>query len=679
MRRFYRLVFVTLIILSLNAQILYAAPKKKEENRYLSVVAEGVRITRDVAYCQPKSNALLPDNHLLDIYEPFGDKAKDRIAIVLLHGGGLSEGHKNEFSGFCTTLAKRGFVVFSMNYRLKANPGEDYIKAIADGAEDVEDAVNFIKANSDKYGVDKDRIAIGGGSAGGAVVLEAAYGQAPKTPGSGAFALLDLYGPVDYIKQTAAFSKNSIPALIIHGMQDAVVPIDGSKELVNILNEQGIYNEFLPLANSGHGITKEYMDDAVLHISSFLYKLANNSLDPCYTSEQAEYTVVPGESFSLKLTKQGNGEVKDVKLITPSEWKVKETKEAKDKKKAKDQNFDNLEYVIEVPENFKKSDHLIVVETTLKDNSTNKTVIMVKVKHPLELTLKPAYNANKQKVEIVAEVKNPSATLTQKGTVTVKSVDSGQKQKIDIKSLKPLESVTFTLSEKMAGLQEITIQAKGGYKSDYQNILPLVVVPQAKTIPTIDGKLDDWKDAFAFELNKSYQVELIHDWKGKNDLSAKGYLKWDKENLYLAVEVTDDIFQDSTYGGLWNGDSIILHTDPARGEGPASKGMNIYEIALLKSGDIVTSHWLTPNGLDFEDKINNIVITRKGNKFVYEMVIPWEKALDTGRVLNIGSHLGIGMAINDNDGTINRGWIGLGSGVNYTNDPALYADMFLVK
>ena len=122
-----------------------------------------------------------------------------------------------------------------------------------------------------------------------------------------------------------------------------------------------------------------------------------------------------------------------------------------------------------------------------------------------------------------------------------------------------------------------------------------------------------------------------------------------------------------------------FHTDPARGEGPASKGMNIYEIGLMQSGDVVTSHWLTPNGLDFEDKINDIVIKREGTKFIYEMAIPWEKALDTGRVLNIGSHLGIGMAINDNDGAINRGWIGLGTGVNYTNDPALYADMFLTK
>ncbi len=683
MKRFYRLILVCLIVFSLNCQIFSAAPKDKGDNRYLSIISDDVRITRDVAYCQPKSNALLSDNNLLDIYEPSKDKEKNRMAIVLLHGGGLSEGHKNEFAEFCTELAKRGFVVFSMNYRIKANPGEDYVKAISDGAEDVEDAINWIKENSNKYGVDKDRIAMGGGSSGGTVVLKAAYGTSTKTPGSGSFALLDLYGPVDFIKDSAAFGKDSIPALIIHGVQDPVVPIDGSKELVNMLNASGIYNEFLPLEKSGHGITKEYMDDAVLNISRFLYKVSNDSLSPYYKSDQDVYTVVPGESVSIKLTKQEGVEVKDVNIIVPSEWKVKETDERKSKDKAKgnskDKDLDDLEYVIEVPEKFEQSNHLVVVESELQDNTTNKTVFIVKVKHPFDVTFKPAYNDRTQKVEILAEVKNPSKTLTQSGTITIKSVDNKETEKLEVKSLKPMQSTTFTLPEKMAGLQEIKLTTKSGYKSEYENILPLVAVPQAKTIPNIDGVLDDWKDAASFELDKSYQVELIHDWKGKKDLSAKGYMKWDNENLYLALEVADDIFQDSTYGGLWNGDSIILHTDPARGEGPVSKGMNIYEIGLLQSGDVTTSHWLTPNGLDFEDKINNIVIKREGTKFIYEMAIPWEKALDTGRVLTIGSHLGIGMAINDNDGTINRGWIGLGRGVNYTNDPALYADMFLTK
>lgn len=675
MKRFYRLILVSLIIFSLNCQMFSASPKNKGPHRYLSVISDDVRITRDVAYCQPKSNALLSDNNLLDIYEPANDKEKNRMAIVLIHGGGLSEGHKNEFTEFCTELAKRGFVVFSMNHRLKANPSEDYLRAVIDGAEDVDDAITWIKENSDKYGVDKDRIAIGGGSSGGAVALEAGYGRMTKHLSSGAFAVLDLYGPVDFIKQIGVFTEESIPALIIHGVQDAVVPIDGSKELVKILDTFDIYNEFLPLENSGHGITKEYMDDAVLNISRFLYKVSNDSLSPNYKVDQDVYTVVQGESISVKLTKQTDVDVKDVNIITPSDWKVKEVKS----QKSKDKDLNNLEYTIEIPQNFEKSSHLVVVESKLKDNTTNKTVFIVKVKHPLEVSLKPAYNNQTEEVEIIAEITNPSQALTQNGTITIKSAHNNQTEKLEIKSLKPMQSTTFALPQSMAGLQEIKISAKGGYKSEYQNILPVVAVPKAKTIPTIDGILDDWNDATSFDLDKPYQVELIHDWKGKNDLSAKGYMKWDNENLYLAVEVTDDIFQDSTYGGLWNGDSIILHTDPARGEGPASKGMNIYEIGLMQSGDVVTSHWLTPNGLDFEDKINDIVIKREGTKFIYEMAIPWEKALDTGRVLNIGSHLGIGMAINDNDGAINRGWIGLGTGVNYTNDPALYADMFLTK
>lgn len=51
------------------------------------------------------------------VCQPAGDTGTNRMAIVLLHGGRFTEGHKNEYTRISTDLAKRGFVVFSINYR----------------------------------------------------------------------------------------------------------------------------------------------------------------------------------------------------------------------------------------------------------------------------------------------------------------------------------------------------------------------------------------------------------------------------------------------------------------------------------------------------------------------------------------------------------------------------------
>ena len=43
---------------------------------------------------------------------------KELPAIVNIHGGGLIDGNKNISTGFCRQFAKRGYLVFSLEYRL---------------------------------------------------------------------------------------------------------------------------------------------------------------------------------------------------------------------------------------------------------------------------------------------------------------------------------------------------------------------------------------------------------------------------------------------------------------------------------------------------------------------------------------------------------------------------------
>jgi len=54
----------------------------------------------------------------MDIYTGEGDNEGNRPLIILAHGGGFTDGDKEEFEEFSAFLAKSGYVVASINYRL---------------------------------------------------------------------------------------------------------------------------------------------------------------------------------------------------------------------------------------------------------------------------------------------------------------------------------------------------------------------------------------------------------------------------------------------------------------------------------------------------------------------------------------------------------------------------------
>ena len=56
---------------------------------------------------------------MLDAYlPPESDKRDKRPAIVFMHGGGFTAGNKRVGRKFALEMTKRGYAVFSVNYRL---------------------------------------------------------------------------------------------------------------------------------------------------------------------------------------------------------------------------------------------------------------------------------------------------------------------------------------------------------------------------------------------------------------------------------------------------------------------------------------------------------------------------------------------------------------------------------
>lgn len=115
----------------------------------------GTEVQRDVRYGTAGGKPLL-----LDAYLP-ASGADRRPAVVMIHGGGWRVGDKASWADEANRFAARGWVAFSVNYRL------DEPSAFPAEVDDVQAAVRWVRSHAGEYRVDPERIAALGESAGG--------------------------------------------------------------------------------------------------------------------------------------------------------------------------------------------------------------------------------------------------------------------------------------------------------------------------------------------------------------------------------------------------------------------------------------------------------------------------------------------------------------------------------
>lgn len=99
------------------------------------------------------------------VVKPHGWKATDRRpAIVLFHGGGWMTGTPMQFSAQGRHFASLGMVCVQPQYRLLS---DDMSETPLVCIQDAKSAMRWVRAHAAELGIDPDRIAAGGGSAGG--------------------------------------------------------------------------------------------------------------------------------------------------------------------------------------------------------------------------------------------------------------------------------------------------------------------------------------------------------------------------------------------------------------------------------------------------------------------------------------------------------------------------------
>lgn len=127
-----------------------------DKNRVASQTPEtGVTRLEDIPYIDDGTN-----EHMLDVYYPEGTSEKLPV-IIDIHGGGLMMGDKDSNEIYCSVLAKKGYTVVCINYRL--SPDVLYPSQV----QDVMAAFKWVNDNADSYNIDLDKVYVTGDSAGG--------------------------------------------------------------------------------------------------------------------------------------------------------------------------------------------------------------------------------------------------------------------------------------------------------------------------------------------------------------------------------------------------------------------------------------------------------------------------------------------------------------------------------
>jgi acetyl esterase/lipase len=204
-------------------------------------------------------------NLRMDVYLPAdAAPAEKRAAVIFIHGGAKTAYTPKDWGIYTTwgrLIAASGFVGVTFTHRL-----EYPNKSLENAAQDVRAAIDYVRANADKYNVDKNRICLIAYSAGGPLLSLGMRGDTPFVRCLvGFYAFMDIqqsdyrktetaeviktFSPIAYLQQDAS----RIPPLFIaRAGRDEVPTMDDSID--RFVKEALVRNISLSLMNHPQGV-----------------------------------------------------------------------------------------------------------------------------------------------------------------------------------------------------------------------------------------------------------------------------------------------------------------------------------------------------------------------------------------------------------------------------------------
>jgi acetyl esterase/lipase len=245
----------------------------------------------------------------LFVFEPAGHKAIDkRPAVVFFFGGGWNAGSPGQFAPQAEHLAKRGMVAICADYRVYSR----HKAQVKDCVSDAKSTIRWVRSNAAKFGIAPNRIAAGGGSAGGhlaaAVATLDGFDEADedKSISSRPNALL-LFNPAldltpegfgrradekkaDIFRERLGSDAKSLspthnimssgpPTILFHGRADNTVPFKQAEEFARRMKEAGNRCDLEGYDGQPHGFfnfgrnENKFYDDTLAKADAFLVSL----------------------------------------------------------------------------------------------------------------------------------------------------------------------------------------------------------------------------------------------------------------------------------------------------------------------------------------------------------------------------------------------------------------------
>jgi acetyl esterase/lipase len=214
----------------------------------------------------------------LDFYPAIGRPRAP--CVIVVHGGGWDDGDRGQIPQFNDWLARAGFCVADISYRLA--PGAPWPAQ----REDLAAAIAFVKGHAEAWGVDPARLVILGRSAGGQIAEAGAYALHDRSVRG----VVALYAPADmrfawtWSRADDALNSplllrrflggtpttagpaydsasgillvgpDSPPTLMVHGAIDTLVWHRQSERLAARLSEAGVPNLLVSMPWATHGL-----------------------------------------------------------------------------------------------------------------------------------------------------------------------------------------------------------------------------------------------------------------------------------------------------------------------------------------------------------------------------------------------------------------------------------------
>ncbi len=247
-----------------------------------------------------------PDQ-VLDVWRRKDLPAQPAPVLIFLPGGAWVHGKcMGQGSALMSRLAEQGWVCLAVNYRV--SPHHRWPRHIVD----VKTAIAWARANVDKFGGDRNFVAIAGCSAGGHLCALAGLtpddpqfqSKLPEGADTSVDAVVGIYGRYDWqdrstaererfveflervvVKKSIArrpeifrdaspiarVHRNAPPFLVIHGSKDTVIPVEQARSFVERLRSVShSMVGYLELPGAGHGydLIDGERAGAAAHVSS---------------------------------------------------------------------------------------------------------------------------------------------------------------------------------------------------------------------------------------------------------------------------------------------------------------------------------------------------------------------------------------------------------------------------